>query len=273
MKVDAYALKGTADVLLRQLEAADRSDTEAETRARRFGCAGAALLVSGIVCLPVSAAFPPLLALGGLLIVAAIVFLVKRSRAKKFDLDDRKLEAATRVLRVLRTDIPKDEVVQLGLDFRDYRVGGKLVNKEGGWLSSIKVYDYEHAWFALSARLADGNVVSLAVTDEISRKEKSKRKYTQVRERTSSDLSLVIKLREGDAPSVRARLDGTPPGLAIKRLVGEGPHFRAFFTGGRALSTTGRGGSSSTNGEPLGADALLGALLWVYGGIAPAAKP
>lgn len=269
MRVDAYSLKGTADVLLRQLEAADRSDADAEKRARKFGCTGALLLVLGLIGLPVSAAFPPLLVLAGLLIVVAIVFLVKRAKAKKFDLDDRKLDAALRLLRVLKTDIPKDETIELNLDFRDYRVGGKLLNKEGGMFSGLKVYDYEHAWISLTARLADGNVVTMAVTDEITRKEKSKRKYTKVRERTSSDLSLLIKLREGDAPSVRSRLNGQPPGLKIKRLVGEGPHFRAAFTGGQTLSTSGR--SSSTSGEPLGADALLGALLWVYGGIAPAA--
>jgi hypothetical protein len=268
MRADAYKLKGTADILLRQLEAADRSDHEAERKAKRFGCMGALLLVLGVISLPFSAGVPELLILTAILVPAGIVSLVFRAKAAKFDLDDRKLDAALRLLRVLRTDIPANEVIELGVDFRDYRQGGRLLNKDGGVFSSTKVYEYEHAWLALSARLADGNVVSLAVTDEISRKEKSKRKYTKVRERTSSDVSLSIKLREGDAPSVRARLSGAPPGLALKRLVGEGPHFRASFVGGQALSTSGRG--SSSQGELLGADALLGALLWVYGGIAPA---
>ena len=66
------------------------------------------------------------------------------------------------------------------------------------------MYDYEHAWFELSARLADGNVVSLGVRQEITRKEKSKRKYTKVRERVSSDIALSMKLREGSAEDVRA---------------------------------------------------------------------
>jgi hypothetical protein len=268
MRVDAYRLKGTADVLLRQLEAADRSDHEAERKAKRFGRMGALFLVLGVISLPFSAGVQELFFLTAILVVAGIVSLVIRAKATKFDLDDRKLDAALGLLKVLRTDISANEVIELGVDFRDYRAGGRLINKDGGWLSSLKVYDYEHDWFHITARLADGNVVSMSVTDEISRKEKSKRKYTKVRERTSSDVSLSIKLREGDAPSIRARLSGAPPGLAIKRLVGEGPHFRASFVGGQTLSTSGRG--SSTQGEPLGGDALLGALLWVYGGIAPA---
>jgi hypothetical protein len=267
MRVDAYRLKGTADVLLRQLEAADRSDNEAEKRATRFGCSGALGLVLGAVSIPLFAInVPELLVASPVLIAAGIVCLVIRARAKKFDLDDRKLEAATRLLRVLRADIPANEVVELAVDFRDYQAGGKLLNKEGGWFSVKKVYDYEHDWLALSARLADGNVVSLEVVDEIKRKVKSKRKRTIVNERVWSDVSLTIKLREGDAPSVRARLDGNPPGLAIKRLVGEGPHFRASFTSGQPA-----GAKTTANGQPAGADALLGALLWVYGGISPRA--
>lgn len=271
MQVGAHELKGTADVLLRQLEAAERRDNEAEKKAHRYGCLMAACILFGVVGVPASIAFPPLVVVAVALIAGAVVFGVKRSREKTFDLDDHKLQTALRVLKVLRTDIPAQEVVTLKLDFRDYRVGGRQVSKEGGWFSSIRVYDYEHAWFDLDARLADGNVVSIAVRQEITRKEKSKRKYTKVRERVSSDVLLGMKLREGAAEDVRARLAGAPPGLAVRRLDGQGAHLRVALTGGEALTQKGRYGSSTT-GQPLGAEALLGALLWVYGGIAPPAK-
>jgi hypothetical protein len=271
MQVGAHELKGTADVLLRQLEAAERRDDVAEKQAKRYGCLMAACIVFGVISLPVSAAFPPLLLLAAALLVGAVVFGVKRAKEKAFDLDDHKLETALRVLRILRTDIPAQEVVTLKLDFRDYRAGGRLVTKEGGWFSSLKVYDYEHAWFDLDLRLADGNVVSIAVRQEITRKEKSKRKYTKVRERVSSDVLLGVKLREGTAEDVRARLAGAPPGLAVRRLDGQGAHLRVALTGGEALTQKGRFGASTT-GTPLGADALLGALLWVYGAVAPPAK-
>ncbi len=271
MEVGAYRFQGTADALLRQLETAERRDNEAEGKAKRYGCTTAFCFVFGIVLSFASIAFPPLLFLGPPLVVAGIVFAVKYSREKKHDLDDRKLDAALRLVQVLRADIPAQESVALRLDFRDYRRGGRLVTKEGGMFSSLKVYDYEHAWLDFSARLADGNVVAIAVVDEVTRKEKSKRKYTKVRERVSSDVSLSVKLREGDAAQVQARLDGAPPGLAVRRVVGQGAHLRVSLEGGEALTLQGRG-SASTNGKLLDADSLLGALLWVYGGIAPPAK-
>ncbi len=271
MQVGAYTFKGTADVLVRQLEAAERRDNEAEVKAKRYGCTTAFCFVFGIVLSFVAIGFPLLLLLGPPLVVAGIVFAVKYSREKKHDLDDRKLEAALRVVQVLRTDIPAQEEVDLRLDFRDYRVGGRLVEKQGGWFSSLKVYEYEHAWLDFSARLADGNVVGVAVTDEVTRKEKSKRKYTKVRERVSSDIALSLKLREGSAEDVRARVSGAPRGLAIRRLDARGARLTAVLRGGQALTQKGRTGSSTT-GEPLGADTLLGALLWVYAGIAPPGK-
>ena len=271
MQVGSYTLQGTADVLLRQLEAAERRDNEAEVKAKRYGCTTAFCLVFGIVLSVIGIGFPLLLLLSLPMVVAGFVFAVKYSREKKHDLDDRKLEAALRVVKVLRADIPAQEEIGLKLDFRGYRAGGRLVTKEGGWFSSLKVYDYEHAWFDFTAKLADGNVVALAVTEEVTRKEKSKRKYTKVRERISSEVSLSVKLREGDAAQVQARLAGAPPGLAVRRCGGQGAHLRVSLEGGQSISTQGRG-SASTNGRPLDGDTLLGALLWVYGGIAPPAK-
>jgi hypothetical protein len=59
MQVGAYALKGTADVLLRQLEAADRRDTTAEVTAKRYGCFLALFLVLAVVSLRFPPAFRP----------------------------------------------------------------------------------------------------------------------------------------------------------------------------------------------------------------------
>jgi hypothetical protein len=272
MKVQAYRFSDRPEVLLARLQGAAVQDKHAEKMAKRLLIASVLCLVAALpaVLVVVSLDWPFLLS--AVLPVAFVVLLVFHFRHKGHDLDDRKLAAATRLLKVLKADIPASHAVQLHVDFRDHRKGGRLLGKTGSRFGA-KSYKYTHRWLELRTRLADGNAVALSVTDRVARKEKPKRKYTKVREKHSELLVLALRLdkRYGSAEEAVKRLAGLAPrgALRVARQVGRGRILKAAVTTPSAVSVSGRM-SNKTGFENLtSGDSLLQVLRWAYRGLAP----
>ena len=268
MRVNAYTFHEPADALVKRLEAANVEDKSAERTSKVLGVFMVLAWIGGVILTFAAGLF--------YLLAVPIVLTVLFVRTKRHDLDDRKLAAALKFFRVVRADIPSGETVDLRIDFRDHRKGGRLVSKEGGMLGP-KVYLYEHGWFAARARLADGTEVQVTVTAEVTRKEKPKRKYTKVRERWFETVEVVAKLKDvtGDAAAVAGALQEAPPpgGMTVRRVAGADGRVRASFETAEFRSTTGRAGSTVSGGENrITGDFLLGALVWFYRGISGARR-
>ena len=266
MRVGSYHLVDGASALLARFEHATVEDKLAERKARRFRNLWVAALLGGIVLGFAGIVVPVLLRVAAVLAVLFVVFLVLAIRQSGHDLDDRKLGAVIRLLKVLGADIPRGERVALKVDFRDYTRGGQLQRQGGAF--GPRVLSYQHGWLELRARLADGSRVRIAVTELVKRKEKPKRKSTKVRLQAQSVVALSVRLAKpyGASEAVAQRLSGlpTPPSLLRRRVVARGRWVHATVA-----RTAPPVRSSQVPSESLVVgDDLLRALRWVYRGIA-----
>jgi len=286
MKVDSYHFKSKLLPLLQQLEQAQKDDALAEAKIKKAGCTGGLLFLGGFMGF-FGAAFATDWGAPGLvfavpvgLVLAALVFVVKAVRLGKFDLDNRKLECAVGLLRMLRADTPLMSDVELDLDLRQYKEGGKLVDeqKQGG-LGGARSYRYEHGWLAVSGALADGTRYKLGVTESIARKEKPKRKgRVKVKERTSGVVQLLLRPKAGKYGAPEAMVQtlqqtAPKPPLQLKSVRAAGPRLAATLVTGQHVKITARNNSGESGEENLlSLDVLLSALLWAYDGLGRAAK-
>lgn len=278
LNVARHELKGSCDTLLWRIRESTAQDKAAESSSRRWGTA-AVLLV--LVTLPLLLSLTgrwatkhrhrrlkaAVQALGALTGLGGLFCGVKAWREKDFDLDDAKLAAVKRFLDIAKVDIPKDAPLAVDVDFRTYNNGGQVVGKEGGLFSSVKTYRYRHDWLSVSGSFIDGNRFRLAVTDRVTRKEKSKRKYTKVRESRRSRVRLLLSLKD--------RWGGAAGAAAVAKAGPEGPHRpRAVASRGnvviadwmtaQCLTQTGRYGTTGKADNRVSGDDLLGSLVWTY---------
>jgi hypothetical protein len=267
MEQQVYSLEGTAQQLLAELERAHAQDKVAERQIalwRSVAGAGGALLLGGIVTI----AFLTVLALVVIVLGVGlgVLGLVMASRKRRFDLDDRKLGAARRVISVLQADIPVSWPLGLTLDLRPYTEAGPPVEDCGDARRR-----WEQTWLELRSNLADGCSVVALLRDEVSRKEKSKRKGTRVVERFASEATIRLRLARqyGEAEALVARLQSTPPvhGWSIRSCRGQGRALWLTVATPPGSRTTYRGSTGGDTSSLADGDTLLQALHWAYGAI------
>jgi hypothetical protein len=274
MEQQLYSFEGTAEHLLATLERAHADDKRAERLKAKWGgvgCLGAGLIFAGIF-LGIVTGFVYLFALPVLGIPLAIFGFVKATRHGRFDVDDRKLGAARRVLSVLRADIPAGWPIGLTVDFRPYdKAGPPLEKVEPGW-GKPKQYKYAQQWLELRANLADGCSVVAALSDKVSRKEKPKRKRTKVAETFATEASVSVRLARhyGSAEAVAARLSGTSPERTwtVRASQGRGRVVRVTVAVPPGRRVRNRGTTENGMDQLVSGDTLLRTLHWVYGAIA-----
>ena len=177
------------------------------------------------------------------------------------DLDNRKIAALERLLRVLRADIRRDEPVHVTADFRSY-IALPPLSKEG------RITRYRDRWLLLAVCLADDNALRLAVSDRIKRKQKRKRVVDKGQSAIALSLRLAKRYRPIE-PIAAALRDGVPPpGLLLRQrqVTGAAREGAMVRVGLRTLSPT-RGPMALADG-----DLLLHAIRWAYGAIAAARR-
>jgi len=271
-------LKDRPERLLTLLGVAAVEDKATQRTGRQFAwlwraCGGAAAVsVFGTILLSAGPLFYVALAVTLVFLILAIVFILRWRGKVQLDLDDRKLDTALKLLRILRADIPKGAAVALTLDPRMYKDGGTVVARTGS------ITKYRHPWLELSAPLADGNVVTLGLTDRVKRKDKVKRKRSVHLEWWRSDLDIGLRLakRYGDASDAALRLRdrAAPPPLRVVTVTEQRTRARRTGRAGRLwarLRTPVR--PPAAESDPAGlanGDTLLAALRWAYGSLAPA---
>jgi hypothetical protein len=265
VKPGVNQLNEKVDLLLARLRLASAADRKAQRWARIFLGLTIVMIVASIgACnLLVDAAGLPLrlVAIGVMIVLVAVVARAWL-RYRRLDLDDRKLQTVQKVLGILRADIPKDAPVALTVDLRGYKAGGKEVGRKG------PVTLYRHPWLDLTVPLADGNTITLEVTDRVKRK--AKRKKTREQCRSDVDLGLRLDKRYGDASEAVGRLRR----LVVPKSLGMVTVQAGRATDGRArrLSASFSTPVSVSVAQLVGGDALLAAVRWAYAGLAAAPR-
>lgn len=135
-------------------------------------------------------------------------FLLRRIFVRRSLVEETRLAWTSRVLDVLRADMTG----RACLDLDAHHV--MLKRKRAGGGSTGKWVD---PWFALQSPLADGNRLALRLTLRMSRKSKSKRKYTKIAERWTDtvDASLRIAPKRFPAPLSPEELVGKTSGKEL----------------------------------------------------------
>ena len=264
-----YTFRETPDVLLAHAQAMSAGDEAARVDRKRnaTGCVVCVFVIA--VAVPLSVLVPLLALVGIPVVLAALVVMgVSASRymkARRQDLDDRKVKAFLTLSAVLRADVPASEVVQVDLDLRPYKETPPLET------SADRRARYAQEWLSAEAPLQDGSRAWLELTDRVVRKESPKRKYTKVTERMHSVARVTLRLARahGEAAQASARLatQPAPARLVLAGVEARGRTVRATFRTPEAMRTT----RHTADPEPTLGDAhtLLRGLRWVYRSLAP----
>ena len=279
MKVDLHQVSGPCHSLLARFNGAHESDRWAEGKKKLFAGLGLSGLICGglMTCFGGSAEIGALVAAGVGLLVAGVVLFIVRVRYLAFDLDDRKLATVVQFLRIIQADTRPRDLLRVRIDFRGYEKGGQQTANEkisqGFFSQDIRVKKFFQAWLKVSGLLADGTRYEVEVADHINRKEKPKRKYTKVKEKTASVITIRLKLRQeryGDPGAVSAALAQLqpPPGLTVKSVVHRAQNLSIVLVGDTTVTVKARYGTETpAQGLEVTGNEVLQAMLWAYDGI------
>ena len=126
-------------------------------------------------------------------LIYAIVQLSARAQLFNYDVADRFYLAPINALTKLKVDIPPGQPVDVKIDFNQYNQPKyELSSESGGMFSSIKRGKYEIMWFELSGCLMEGTKFRIRVSQNIKRKEKSKKKGTKITESLREKYNLML---------------------------------------------------------------------------------
>jgi hypothetical protein len=270
-----YTFTEPAQALIDRLLKGQAEDKLAEKRTKQFGCTGALVAFGSFF------SFAFIGPWGALLLVTGIVLIVLAVKASKHDVEDRKIGTALRLVKILRADIPAAEPIELTVDFREPSKVKDLIVQKPVPTGKEGITFYEQPWLQLKASLADGSVVELGATDQVRNRKywkkrggKSKLKHQQrIATTVTVDLKLGKPYRE-DLPYEQAlRAFPPPPSLLVSKTAQQGKRVRAELESPAMVKIiSGRNPPGYKPPELVGADAILGALRWVYRGIAAVQK-
>lgn len=172
-KTVTYA--GSVEEVETQCEALAILDKETEQKKRLTWIgfvAGALFCLGAIVADSWLLTVPGALIFGG----SGIYYL----RINSDDIEDRKLEAARWILDTLKPELKASRPVKLDIDFRGY-----------------DNYAAEANWLALKMTLDNGVGLAVTVSTHFKRKERSKRKYTKIKDKIHERIAVTFTPPKG----------------------------------------------------------------------------
>jgi hypothetical protein len=277
-------LQGTAPDVLSMLDVAIASDQQGDRVRNRWGTAGCSTGCVGVLGIGFSVMMLGeigrtgfgIMAVGAVLVVFAIYAGVQHSKLEAKDLDNDRLALARELVQRLSPDLSDKKPVELTLRHGDSFQWGALPHPPP--IKGTPDPGREDTWLELKGRLTDGSIFQLTVTENVKRKTKAKRKYTKIKDRSTCDLSLVLRVPEGLYPSVEQleSLSGTPlakqPGLRLAGIRVENSVIRARFETAPMVRATGRAGAVSVTNErhKLDVDKLIAIFALLYAGLSNA---
>ena len=253
----------TADRLLARLAALTVHDRGVERRRRLCGWLAVACVPATLFFLISDSLGDRTRVAGAGAALAAVIALLARWRVyRRRDLDNRKIAGLEQLVRVLRADIRRDEPVRVTANLRPYTALAPLCT-EG------RITRYRDRWLLLAVRLADDNVLRLAVSDRVKRKQKRTRVVEKGRSAIALSLRLAKRYRPIEPIAAALRAGVPPPGLLLRqRQVTGAAREEAIVRVGLRTLATARAPMALADG-----DVVLHAIRWAYTAIAAAHRP
>lgn len=196
------------------------------------------LLIWAIVCLIAGLATFTFFGIGLIPIGIGIYLFVRRKKLDKIDVDDRRLEAFTGMLRTLAPELKAKKPIAVDLDFTAYTRHARNPAQNAG--------QFEQQWLSLKLPLQDGSHALVTVTLQVKERKKPKRKYTKIRRKQLERVVVRLTPAVGKTFSPNSRVSQVAGravnGLTLRQAVVE-PH-QASFTWSTWVSVhvRGRGG-------------------------------
>lgn len=193
-------------------------------------CVAAGLLAAGLTLISI-ALFQNagmLLVIPACIAVAGFIFsIVKYVGTAKLDVEDRRYLIAQAIVHNLSADMGENDLVGLEIDFSNYQDGELKGTEGGGFMSSEKAMSYALPWLQMKGRLVDGTRFRLGVTQCVKRKERSKRKYTKVKEAFSEKLTVTLAVKPRLQPhlaqaAAMLKARGRLNGLTLRQVSTDG---------------------------------------------------
>lgn len=280
-------LQGTASELLSMLDVVIASDAAGDRIRNRWGGLGCSTGCLGILVGIVS--FVVLDEVGRLgfavmggaaaLIGVAIYAGIQHSRWEAKDLDNERLALVRELLVRLSPDFSDKKPLELTLRHGDPFQWGAPPHPPPP--KGAPDDSREDTWLELKGRMTDSSLFVFSVTESVKRKSKAKRKYTKIKDRSTCDLSLVLRVPEELYPAAELleALNSQPlarlPGLRLHAIRVENAVVRAKFETAPLVRTKGRGGSLSVTNEQhkLDIEKLIATFALIYGGLSHARGP
>jgi hypothetical protein len=132
-----------------------------------------------------------------LLVIAGIALFILRSRYGRLNLEDRRYELVTRIVKMLQADTSPQEPMTVELDLSPATQAGKLTGR-GKTRTGWDVMSYVDRWLSLQARLMDGTHLRVEMTERTDKRSKTKRsrsgKY-KTKSKTLSDALVRVRLQ------------------------------------------------------------------------------
>ncbi|MCA9553047.1 MAG: hypothetical protein KC933_23625 [Myxococcales bacterium] len=202
------------EAMLERCVALHTADKTAEARKKRFTTLGA--IAGGATVLSFFAAgiteTPALFGLVAVFLALAIGLFIARGVFGAADIDDRRLHVVRTLVEVLKEDMKRQAPVQLWLDFGGYH-RTRAEGRGTGMFRSTGQLTYQRPWLRMTFTLADGSQVAVHASTTCKRKERSKRKYTKIKDRIVDELSVFVRPPRGQSfdPSAQARARAAMP--------------------------------------------------------------
>lgn len=167
------------EALVDQLTPLADFDVIADRGRAAWGKLGGTAIVIAIVSAILSFLLPLVgLPLGALAVIVAVVAFAKRRRLAQFDAANNLREVALPFLRLLAHDLPADGRLQVQIDFADTGSPAKQQRVDetpGPRGASERTTHFHSAWFAGSARLADGSTLRWQLDEALAVRERRRR--------------------------------------------------------------------------------------------------
>ncbi|MBI3928264.1 MAG: hypothetical protein HY319_22155 [Armatimonadetes bacterium] len=265
MRKASYGLEGGCPELLSALDRFRTEDKSAE-RVKLFS--GIAAVVAGVGA--VVGLMTETLPVAGAMALVTLIALGFYAYSSGHDLDNSRLAVPRDFIEVLQADVPPKGKLRLKLDFRDYRTNQFLQSKDGGMFSSVRSFAYSMPWLHASGPLADSSRFNIRVLRLIKRREKSKRKYTKVKEKMVDVMVLSIQVdpaRYPDLSTLASHLRQPPLGLRVLQVRTDNNRVTARLTTPVNTRVQARYGATGTLEDLVTGHHLLAGLVWVYQGL------
>lgn len=270
-----FQVKGTKSVLLEQLARLKMIDIQTEWQRKKWGWIAG---LSGLMFFLSLFLIAPLLANFGndkssfiflpVFFISFVVGLINYIRNKSKDLEDRKLESATKLVQFLGDDIPPTAECQLMVDFSDYCKGATLVSKNKKLLGP-DLFVYNHKWLTFAGKLFDGNKFELEIEQDIKRKEVPKRKYKKVKENIRESATLRLKFNpefypEPSKVAEKINKGASPYGFKVNSVLGTDKSLKVTMSTNPVKFLTDRVGRKGDEKALINGDKLLGLFMLTY---------